>query len=82
MAIKMVSMKSCRKLSAVSFGASSYPSCCNIIGESAPSKRQVSPDDKAYRAALLKRRFVDTIFKAQEKALEKVGCSYRVVTLY
>ncbi|XP_075661262.1 transcription factor GTE10-like isoform X2 [Castanea sativa] len=40
-------------------------------GESAPSKRQVSPDDKAYRAALLKRRFVDTIFKAQEKALEK-----------
>lgn len=40
-------------------------------GESAPSKRQVSPDNKAYRAALLKRRFVDTIFKAQEKALEK-----------
>ncbi|KAK7823278.1 transcription factor GTE10 isoform X2 [Quercus suber] len=40
-------------------------------GESAPSKRQVSPDDKAYRAALLKRQFVDTIFKAQEKALEK-----------
>ncbi|KAK9988619.1 hypothetical protein SO802_028858 [Lithocarpus litseifolius] len=48
-------------------------------GESAPSKRQVSPDNKAYRAALLKRRFVDTIFKAQEKALEKVGCSYRIV---
>ncbi|XP_057419586.1 transcription factor GTE10-like isoform X2 [Lotus japonicus] len=39
-------------------------------GESAPSKRQVSPD-KLYRAALLRSRFADTILKAQEKALEK-----------
>ncbi|CAI8597550.1 unnamed protein product [Vicia faba] len=39
-------------------------------GESAASKRQVSPE-KLYRAALLRSRFADTIFKAQEKALEK-----------
>ncbi|KAG2399319.1 Transcription factor GTE10 Bromodomain-containing protein [Vigna angularis] len=39
-------------------------------GESAASKRQVSPE-KLYRAALLRSRFADTILKAQEKALEK-----------
>ncbi|KAF9667989.1 hypothetical protein SADUNF_Sadunf15G0080200 [Salix dunnii] len=39
-------------------------------GESAPSKRQVSPE-KLYRAALLRSRFADTILKAREKALEK-----------
>ncbi|XP_011652479.1 transcription factor GTE10 isoform X1 [Cucumis sativus] len=39
-------------------------------GESAPSKRQVSPD-RLYRAALLRNRFADTILKAREKALEK-----------
>uniref|UniRef100_A0A6M2EYR8 Bromo domain-containing protein n=1 Tax=Populus davidiana TaxID=266767 RepID=A0A6M2EYR8_9ROSI len=39
-------------------------------GESAPSKRQVSPE-KLYRAALLRNRFADTILKAREKALEK-----------
>ncbi|KAJ6869172.1 transcription factor GTE8-like isoform X2 [Populus alba x Populus x berolinensis] len=38
--------------------------------ESAPSKRQVSPE-KLYRAALLRNRFADTILKAREKALEK-----------
>lgn len=43
----------------------------NIIGESAPSERQVSPE-KQYRAALLRSRFADTILKAREKALEKV----------
>ncbi|KAJ6374445.1 hypothetical protein OIU78_030046 [Salix suchowensis] len=43
---------------------------CTIIGESAPSKRQVSPE-KLYRAALLRSRFADTILKAREKALEK-----------
>ncbi|XP_061359791.1 transcription factor GTE10-like [Gastrolobium bilobum] len=40
-------------------------------GESAASKRQVSPE-KLYRAALLRSRFADTILKAREKALEKV----------
>ncbi|RDY04892.1 Transcription factor GTE10, partial [Mucuna pruriens] len=39
-------------------------------GESAATKRQVSPE-KLYRAALLRSRFADTILKAQEKALEK-----------
>ncbi|XP_015882352.3 transcription factor GTE10 isoform X1 [Ziziphus jujuba] len=39
-------------------------------GESAPSERQVSPE-KLYRAAILRRRFADTILKAREKALEK-----------
>ncbi|XP_022134727.1 transcription factor GTE10 isoform X2 [Momordica charantia] len=39
-------------------------------GESAPSKRQVSPD-RLYRAAFLRNRFADTILKAREKALEK-----------
>lgn len=60
------------KLSALNFGVQSYNSCCNIVGESAPSERQVSPD-KLYRAALLRNRFADTILKAREKALEKVG---------
>ncbi|XP_021910668.1 transcription factor GTE11-like isoform X1 [Carica papaya] len=41
-------------------------------GESAPSERQASPK-KLYRAALLRSRFADTILKAREKALEKVG---------
>ncbi|XP_020589008.1 transcription factor GTE9-like isoform X2 [Phalaenopsis equestris] len=39
-------------------------------GENAPSERQVSPD-KLYRAALLRSRFADTIFKAREKTLDK-----------
>lgn len=39
-------------------------------GESAQSKRQVSPV-KLYRAALLKSRFADTILKAQEKTTGK-----------
>lgn len=60
-----------KNLSAVSFGASSHPSCYNILGESAPSERQVSPE-KLYRAALLRSRFADTILKAREKTLEKV----------
>ncbi|KAM5571730.1 hypothetical protein ABKV19_012027 [Rosa sericea] len=38
--------------------------------ESAPPERQVSPE-KLYRAAVLRNRFADTIFKAKEKALEK-----------
>ncbi|KAE8658317.1 Nuclear protein X1 isoform 5 [Hibiscus syriacus] len=38
--------------------------------ESAPSERQVSPE-KLYHAALVRKRFVDTILKAREKALEK-----------
>lgn len=58
--------------SARNFGVPSYKSCCNIVGESAPTERQVSPD-KLYRAALLRNRFADTILKAREKALEKVG---------
>ncbi|GKV05435.1 hypothetical protein SLEP1_g17450 [Rubroshorea leprosula] len=40
------------------------------VGESAPSGRQVSPE-KRYRAALLRNRFAETIFKARKKALEK-----------
>ncbi|XP_061359793.1 transcription factor GTE10-like [Gastrolobium bilobum] len=40
-------------------------------GESAASKREVSPQ-KLYRAAVLRNRFADTILKAREKALEKV----------
>ncbi|EOY22411.1 Nuclear protein X1 isoform 1 [Theobroma cacao] len=38
--------------------------------ESAPAERQVSPE-KLYRAAVLRKRFADTILKAREKALEK-----------
>ncbi|XP_050379273.1 transcription factor GTE8 isoform X2 [Argentina anserina] len=38
--------------------------------ESTPPERQVSPE-KLYRAAVLRNRFADTIFKAKEKALEK-----------
>ncbi|KAE8663484.1 nucleoside diphosphate kinase 2 [Hibiscus syriacus] len=38
--------------------------------ESAPSERQVSPE-KLYHVALVRKRFVDTILKAREKALEK-----------
>ncbi|KAL6969130.1 Transcription factor gte10 [Sarracenia purpurea var. burkii] len=59
-----------KKLCAVSFAASSYPSYYKILGENTPLGRQVSPD-KLYRAALLRSRFADTILKAQEKALEK-----------
>ncbi|KAF8390596.1 hypothetical protein HHK36_025123 [Tetracentron sinense] len=40
---------------------------CHQEGESAP-ERQVSPE-KLYRAALLRRRFADTILKAREKTL-------------
>lgn len=46
--------------------------CYKLLGENTPLGRQVSPD-KLYRAALLRSRFADTIIKAQEKALEKVG---------
>ncbi|GMJ14006.1 global transcription factor group E8 [Hibiscus trionum] len=38
--------------------------------ESAPFERQVSPE-KLYHAALVRKRFADTILKAREKALEK-----------
>ncbi|XP_057721705.1 transcription factor GTE8-like [Arachis stenosperma] len=37
-------------------------------GDSGPTERQVSPD-KLYRAAILKKRFADTILKAREKTL-------------
>ncbi|KAL4332054.1 hypothetical protein GQ457_07G000670 [Hibiscus cannabinus] len=37
-------------------------------GDNAPIERQISPE-KRYRAALLKKRFADTIIKAREKAL-------------
>ncbi|RWR83791.1 transcription factor GTE10-like protein [Cinnamomum micranthum f. kanehirae] len=40
-------------------------------GGNAPSERHVSPQ-KLHRHALLKRRFADTILKAQEKKLDKV----------
>lgn len=40
-------------------------------GDSAPNSRPVSPG-KLYRAALLKNRFADTIFKAREKTLNQV----------
>lgn len=70
-------MKSRRKLSAVSLAHHLTASCCNIIGESAPTERQVSPG-KLYRAALLRSRFADTILKAREKALEKVGFTPRI----
>lgn len=43
-----------------------------ILGENAPSERQVSPE-KLYRAALLRSRFADTILKAREKTLGQVG---------
>lgn len=38
----------------------------NVVGDSGPTERKVSPD-KLYRAAILKKRFVDTILKAREK---------------
>lgn len=44
-----------------------------ILGENAPSERQVSPE-KLYRAALLRSRFADTILKAREKTLDQVCC--------
>ncbi|XP_043807016.1 transcription factor GTE8 isoform X2 [Manihot esculenta] len=40
-------------------------------GDSAPSDRQVSPE-KLIRAAMLRKRFADTILKAREKALLQV----------
>lgn len=42
-----------------------------FLGESAQSKRQVSPVTLD-RAAILKKRFADTILKAQEKTIRKV----------
>lgn len=51
------------------------PTSCNILGESAPPDRQVSPD-KLYRAALLRSRFADIIIKAQENTTEKVCTLY------
>ncbi|XP_025014937.2 transcription factor GTE8 isoform X2 [Ricinus communis] len=51
--------------------------CCqddlpaNILGDSAPNERQVSPD-KLFRAAMLKNRFAETILKAREKTLSQV----------
>nr|KYP63441.1 Bromodomain-containing protein DDB-G0270170 [Cajanus cajan] len=47
---------------------SSFDSDCNQDGDSALTERQVSPD-KVYRAAVLKKRFLDTILKAREKTL-------------
>ncbi|PIA51339.1 hypothetical protein AQUCO_01100278v1 [Aquilegia coerulea] len=47
-------------------GSTEADSCQD--GEIAPSERQASPD-KLYRAALLRNRFADTIFKAREKTL-------------
>lgn len=47
------------------------PTSCNILGESAPPDRQVSPE-KLYRAAILRSRFADIIIKAQENTTEKV----------
>jgi len=63
--------KSWTEESAVNFELLSHPFSCTMLGESAPSERQVSPD-KLYRAALLRSRFADTILKAQEKTLDKV----------
>ncbi|KAM7279787.1 hypothetical protein ACFE04_006921 [Oxalis oulophora] len=42
--------------------------------DSAPSERPVSPE-KLYRAALLRNRFADTIFKAREKTLTQADKS-------
>ncbi|KAK7311365.1 hypothetical protein RJT34_09465 [Clitoria ternatea] len=47
---------------------SSLDSDCHQDGDSGPTERQVSPD-KLYRAAVLKKRFLDTILKAREKTL-------------
>ncbi|KAL2320250.1 hypothetical protein Fmac_029219 [Flemingia macrophylla] len=47
---------------------SSFDSDCNQDEDSAPTERQVSPD-KRYRAAVLKKRFLETILKAREKTL-------------
>lgn len=44
----------------------------HYLGDSAPNSSQLSPG-KLYRAALLKNRFADTIFKAREKTLNQVG---------
>ncbi|PSR87504.1 Transcription factor like [Actinidia chinensis var. chinensis] len=53
---------------------SQKPNCvesdCHQDGESAPNERQVSPQ-KLYRAALLKKRFADTIWKAREKTINQ-----------
>lgn len=46
-----------------------------ILGDSAPSDRQVSPE-KLIRAAMLRKRFADTILKAREKALLQVGYKF------
>ncbi|KAG4927203.1 hypothetical protein JHK85_053689 [Glycine max] len=47
---------------------SSFDSDCQQDGDSAATERQFSPD-KLYRAAVLKKRFLDTILKAREKTL-------------
>ncbi|GFZ19112.1 bromodomain and extraterminal domain protein 9 [Actinidia rufa] len=53
---------------------SQKPNCvesdCHQDGESAPNERQVSPQ-KLYRAAVLKERFADTIWKAREKTINQ-----------
>lgn len=43
----------------------------HVIGDSAPTDRQLSPR-KLHRVAVLKNRFADTIFKAREKTLTQV----------
>lgn len=44
----------------------------DMSGESPSIDRQVSPG-KLYRAAILKKRFADTILKAREKTLSQVS---------
>lgn len=51
-----------------------------ILGDSAPSDRQVSPG-KQYRAAVMKNRFADTILRAREKTLTQVGYKSGLVNL-
>lgn len=50
----------------------------NVVGDSAPNERQVSPD-KLYRAAVLKNRFADTILKAREKTLAQVHLKFELL---
>ncbi|XAR51972.1 hypothetical protein NMG60_11006785 [Bertholletia excelsa] len=58
------------QLEQISQKPNSVESDCIQDGESAPTERQVSPE-KLYRAALLKKRFADTILKAREKTFNQ-----------
>lgn len=71
-AVRMVSIRREDDLNYHSKFFPPHPTPFTFLGESAAPERPVSPD-KLYRAALLKKRFADTILKAREKTLNQVS---------